>query len=260
MQSPFPGMDPYLERHWPDVHSALVLSARGVLNELLPPDLVARVEERIAVESDEDEPGRWAPDVRVSETVERVTERAETGSAAALAPYRLVATMEPLTERFIKIIDASANRLVTVIEVLSPANKRGKGLEAFREKRAELVAGGVHFVEIDLVRAGNWVAMLRPHVCPKKAVTTYRATVRLATDPEAVYLYPISLRERLPVLPIPLREGDPRVEIDLQTLVETVYRSGRYGATLDYRQPCSPPLRGEDAAWAEEVLKAAGKG
>jgi hypothetical protein len=42
MKSPFPGMDPYLERHWPDVHSALVMSARGVLNELLPPDLVAR--------------------------------------------------------------------------------------------------------------------------------------------------------------------------------------------------------------------------
>ena len=259
MTSPFPGMDPYLERHWPDVHSALVMSARGVLNELLPPDLVARVEERIAVESEEDEPDRWTPDVRVIEAVERITEQAETRGAAALAPYRLVATIEPLTERFIKIIDTSANRLITVIEVLSPANKRGRGLEAFRNKRSELVAGGVHFVEIDLVRAGNWVAMLRPHVCPKKARTTYRATVRLATDPEAVYLYPISLRERLPVLPIPLREGDPRVEIDLQALVETGYRSGRYGTTLDYRQPCSPPLEEEDAAWAEEVLKAAGK-
>lgn len=259
MKSPFPGMDPYLEQHWPDVHSKLVTYLADVLNQQLPEPLVARTEERITVESDQDEPDRLTPDVRVLEAMERPNGAAQPSGVALAAPYRLVALIEPVTERYIEIVETSGNRLITVIEVLSPANKRGKGLEAFREKREKLVDGNVHFVEIDLIRQGDWRALLRPHKCIKQALTTYRATVRLVTDPIGVYLYPISLRGGLPRLPIPLRPGDSTVEIDLQSLVETAYRNGRYATTLDYRQPCDPPLEGDDAAWADELLKAAGK-
>src|ERR1051326_6860948 len=109
MKSPFPGMDPYLERHWPDVHASLVSAARDSLNSRLPPDLVARMEERIAIESDDDgDPDRPAPDVRVLEAVGAVAGTAGgSGPAAAPAAYRLVALIEPLTERFIEIIDAT---------------------------------------------------------------------------------------------------------------------------------------------------------
>jgi hypothetical protein len=51
MKSPFPGMDPWLERFWGDVHSRLITIASGVLNGVLPEDLVARVEERVVVDS-----------------------------------------------------------------------------------------------------------------------------------------------------------------------------------------------------------------
>ncbi|GMU24592.1 MAG: hypothetical protein AMXMBFR13_46660 [Phycisphaerae bacterium] len=259
MKSPFPGMDPYLERHWPDIHTSLVGSAREALNQGLPPDLVARAEERVAIESGEDEPARVVPDVRVLEMVEQFRGPTQVGGLVIDAPYRLVHMVEPLTERYIEIIESSGNRLITVIEVLSPANKVGSGLEAFRNKRAQLLEGGVHVVEIDLVRAGDWRALLRPYAYPRKAVSTYRATIRLADEPGVVYLYPIPLRERLPSLPIPLRPGDPRVELDLQPLVASAYSHGRYGTTLDYRQSCEPPMSAEESAWADELLRSVGK-
>ena len=51
MPSPFPGMDPYLEAHWRDVHVSLVIYARDALQESLPPELRARVEERVVLET-----------------------------------------------------------------------------------------------------------------------------------------------------------------------------------------------------------------
>jgi hypothetical protein len=122
-----------------------------------------------------------------------------------------------------------------------------------------LLASGVNFIEIDLVRAGDWRAMLRPHRCGTKAFSTYRITSRVPSDPGAVYLQPLSLREPMPSVPIPLRSGDPEIKIDLQSLVDRVYSNGRYEKRLDYRQPPDPPLADDDAAWADQLLKSAGK-
>jgi hypothetical protein len=51
MPSPFPGMDPYLEAHWRDVHASLIIYARDALQGVLPGSLRARVEERVLLES-----------------------------------------------------------------------------------------------------------------------------------------------------------------------------------------------------------------
>ncbi|MBW3600284.1 MAG: DUF4058 family protein [Planctomycetes bacterium] len=45
MSSPFPGMDPYLEAFWGDVHASLVTYARDQLRVQLSPDLKARAVE-----------------------------------------------------------------------------------------------------------------------------------------------------------------------------------------------------------------------
>lgn len=255
MPSPFPGMDPYLEPHWLDVHSSLVTSSRNVLNERLPEDLIARVEERIAVESDADHLRRIAPDTRIFEAVGAAPAVAsDTTAGVALAPYRLVLLADPITERFIEIIDPTGDRLVTVIEFVSPTNKRGEGIRAFVEKREELLAGGVSMVEIDLTRAGDWRALLRPHLCPTNVLSAYRATIRVPSEPRTLYLQPISLREPLPTLRIPLRENESPVELSLQPLLEQAYQNGRYARTMDYSRPPNPPLEAEDTAWAETVL------
>ena len=72
MKSPFPGMDPYLEAHWGDIHTTLIVYAKNQLNAQLPSNLRASVEESVAV-IEEDEPGRTVyPDVQISEQPETI--------------------------------------------------------------------------------------------------------------------------------------------------------------------------------------------
>ena len=259
-RSPFPGMDPYLEAHWLDVHTKLMAYSADALNERLPEELIARTEERVAIESDDQPPGHVSPGVRVLEAVGAggVT---ESGYAAgsALAPYRLVALVEPITERFIEIIDTTGERLITVIEFVSPTNKRGKGLEAFIEKRDKLLSGGVNVVETDLIRSGDWREMLGWHRCPPEARSLYRATIRVPDEPMAVYLQPIFLRKSLPALRIPLPQGEAPIELALQPLLDQAYHNGRYARTIDYSRRPDPPLEESDAAWVDDLLRQAGK-
>lgn len=225
MASPFPGMDPYLERHWGDVHADLVALARAALNDVLPPDLVARMEGRVVVD--------------------------------AVSYDRPEA--EQHTESYVNILDADGGQLVTVIEVLSPSNKlAGEARGQYRRKRHELAAARVNLVEIDLFRRGAWRDLLLPVVAPADVRTAYRVITRRAHPPRRVELYPMPLRERLPRVPIALRPTNPPVALDLQALVNQAYRNGRYDRTR-YDQPCDPPLEAEVAAWADDLLRAAGR-
>jgi hypothetical protein len=248
-------MDPYLEPHWLDVHSALVAEARRVLNHILPAGLVARIEERIAIESDEESFQRVGPDVRVfSPSTADPAERAH--EAVIDAPYKLVVDLDPIVEKFIRILD-QAGQLVSVIEFISPTNKRQPGLDDYREKRASLLSGGVHVVEIDLVRAGNWRALMRPSICPPEAVTPYRALIWTSGSRPSGYLFPIPLRLPLPEIQIPLRASDKPVRLALQPLMNSVYDDGRYKQTIDYRVPLDPPLDPNDVTWANELIGSA---
>ncbi len=130
MPSPFPGMDPYLERHWGDVRTSLVTYARDRLQALLPRNLRARVEERVVV-SLFDRPRSLFPDVRVIET-ERSSRREakRAGSIAVAQPLVIELADEPETQRFLEIREVSSDsRLVTVLEVLSPSNYQNGGYD-----------------------------------------------------------------------------------------------------------------------------------
>ena len=262
--SPFPGMDPYLERHWLDVHASLVPAARNALNQTLPDDLIARIEERVAVEAGPNDAGQsgrhpFGPDVRVFEAVEEIGGPGSAGGGIALAPFRLSLLDDPITERFIEIIDVrGGERLVTVIEFVSPSNKLGDGLSVFVNKRTELLAGGTNVVEIDLVREGNWRRLLGAQ-CPAKAESAYRATLRVPSHPTDIFVHPFPLREPLPTINIPLRPNESPCQLPLQPLIEDAYKGGRYGRTLDYTLDCDPPLAGPDAVWADERLRSVGR-
>lgn len=69
-----------------------------------------------------------------------------------------------------------------------------------------------------------------------------------------IELTPVSLRERLPAVRIPLRKSDDDVLLDVQALVDEAFHSGRYD-TLNYARPYVPPLDDDDAAWAAEVVR-----
>lgn len=254
--SPFPGMDPYLERHWRDVHSSLIVYLREDLQERLPEPLVARIEERVFVESPDGLERVIVPDVRVLEGAGPPGAPAPSPGTIA-TPLVLQLEVEPVTERFIEIIDSgSGQRVVTVIEVLSITNKLpGDGLELYLRKRRELRAAGVSLVEIDLLRGGT--RDLGPRAAPVQK-KPYQVVVRRGQRPSQLELYPISLRERLPVIGVPLRDGDADAALDLQAALDRCYRAGRYDS-LDYAAPAEPPLAGDDARWVDELLREAGR-
>jgi len=248
-------MDPYLERHWPDVHLSLIATAKEFLNQKLPAGLVARVDERVYVEMNSEALRTIAPDLM---TVSRsMLGTIQAGSTAVAAPVLLELSTDPEKEWFIEIRDSKGSKLITTIEFLSPANKAGgDGTDVYRKKREEILASDTNLVEIDLVRAGDWRELLLPFVVPDEHRTDYRVCVRRASRPDKLELYPIRLRDRLPEIAIPLRTGDQDVVLDLQSTLDRVYAMGRYDAS-DYQGRLRPALGPEDASWANERIQSA---
>jgi hypothetical protein len=254
-------MDPYLERSWRDVHADLVAQARAALNQVLPGDLIARMEERVVIDNVQELHSKVIyPDVRVYENPDQIQYGAPEGGASAVAePIILEVPLEQPTEQYVTVVEAEGGQLVTVIEVLSPTNKLpGKGRDEYRQKRDELNLANVNLVELDLIRAGDWRELLFPAIAPAQSQTPYRAIVRRIHPKRRIELYPISLRTRLPKISIPLRLSDKDVILDLQSLVDEVYDRGRYDR-INYNRPPEPPLEEPDQAWGEELLRAAGR-
>lgn len=262
MPSPFPGTDPWLERPhlWGDVHASLIGEFQAQFNRHLRPRYVARVQERVYVES-EDDPARknYYPDVHVVRARGKLGGRAgrrPRGGAAVAEPVEVV-FVEPLevTERFIEIQSTDGREVVAVLEVLSPSNKltAAGGRDSFLAKRAEVLASTAHWVEIDLLRAGV-VPAYRDRLGPHE----YVVAVCPADRRPKAQAWPIRLAERLPTISIPLRGADPPVPLDLQAALDAAYDRGAYDLSVDYRRPPVPPLPPELDAWADELLRAKG--
>jgi hypothetical protein len=263
MKSPFPGMDPYLEEHWGDVHTSLMTYARDQLQpHLVPKGLRARLEERVFLEANEMTGRNLYPDIQIIEREQPKKSRKTKSASTALAEPITIRfpPPEPETQRFIEIIDAqSGNRVVTVIEVLSPTNKfPGEGQRLYLQKRDELRAAGVSLVEIDLLRAGTRLYPIPLRRLPKAYRTAYQIYVFKGWIPINLEVYAVPLRERLPTFLIPLRESDEMLPLDLQALIEQTYVNGGYAGDIDYRREPEPGLEGEDVEWADQLLRAAG--
>lgn len=257
-------MDPWLELHWRDVHARLIIYITDHLQRQLPEPLVARAEESVSVDIEEDKPVMVRPDMAVSEDW-RGSDSGEGGVATAAPPTTVAEPIvlyapEMEVDRHVEIYDPTGGgRVVTAIEVLSPSNKLpGRARAAYQSKQRLFLSGGVNFVEIDLVREGEWAFSIDESVMPARQRTPYMICVFRATRPGERAAYPLPLRERLPRIAIPLRPTDRDVALDLQAVVDEAYEKGRYDRT-DYRRPLAPPLSAEEDAWANEILRKAGR-
>jgi hypothetical protein len=258
MPSPFPGMDPYLETPelWPDVHHELISQVRALLNPKLKPAYVARVELRVYI-SKEDDPGRQAlvPDLRIEARGRAGSGNGKRTGARTLTidePIIIPLMDNEIEEAYLTIIHPKTGELVTVIEVLSPSNKfRGsEGRKSFLDKKNEILAREVNWVEIDLLRAGD-PSIVRDSLRD----ADYRVLVYRAGERRSTRCWPIRLRNRLPVVGIPLKGKDPLVPLDLGAVLSAAYESGAYDMSVDYSQPPDPPLRADDAKWANKLLR-----
>jgi hypothetical protein len=257
MAGPFLGMDPYLEHQaaWPDFHNSLIGEIRNELGIRLPESYVARVEERIEIASTDSEPSRsFRPDIvvgRFEDSGIPHSRESTSGLLTTLEP-KLVELLERDPEEiritWIEIRALPDLELVTAVEVLSPINKSWQGHQAYLDKRDQLHASHVNLVEIDLLLRGTPLP-IKQRIGPG---LYYSIVARAPQFPMAEF-YSWTVRDPLPPIPIPLRESDSDIVIDLGTLVSRVYDMGRYARTLRHveRLPESTPISPEDRIWVE---------
>ena len=258
MPSPFPGMDPYIESWiWGDFHGRMITAICEELNPRLPKRYIASIDLFIRrVDPASSERALMGPDLYVAGRKKaRPNSAATTARAAATvqAPYTSVLPGVVAKQKYVKIIDPLARRIVTVIEILSPANKTaGKDGDAYLYKRDEYIGSGINLVEIDLLRNGR----RPPFGLPAPPKSDYCIAVHRKGARGEFGIWPFSVRERIPPVGIPLDSEVADVELDLRKCMDHVYEFGRYDDQLDYRQPPESPLRKHDATWTRELFAA----
>jgi hypothetical protein len=160
---------------------------------------------------------------------------------------------EHFRENFIDIYEAEPGpRLVTCIEVLSPANKRSgqKGWKLYLRKRNALLLGKANLVEIDLVRGGRRMPMIE--LWPP---SPYYLLVGRESHVPYCRVWPVYFNQPLPEIPVPLAHPDPDIPLALQPMIEAAYERSRYARRLDYNKPLALPLGPQETAWLAERLR-----
>ncbi|MFI5378484.1 MAG: DUF4058 family protein [Tepidisphaerales bacterium] len=261
MKSPFPGMDPYLEQRWSDVRASLIGLIREALQPELPSGLRARAEERVLLEElDGEALRRYRPDIAITDIGRYEAGRG--GASAAVLPEPILVELRdgPAIDRFVQIIDTThGNRVVTAIEVLSPWNKeRGRLNKEYMQKINDYGRGSVSVVEIDLLRSPREHLVVTEDDLQPKHRSPYVICVHRAWMGNLWHVCPVRLQQPIPPVSIPLRQTDKEVALQLQPLIERVYIGGGHD-DIDYNRPLSTPLSREDEAWADALLRQAGR-
>ena len=256
MPNPFPGMDPYLEGPmWSTVHSNLIEQMAWQLSPKLRPKYRVMTNQRVVLTRPDpielSPPQLRLPDVGVFES-------GQSGSASEsdvlVAPLTFQAVMpEAVSQTYIEIQTVDSQTLVTAIELLSPTNKRGDGLDAFRKKRQEILAGPAHYLEIDLLRIGE--RFPSSNVLPS---VSYFAFLSRANKRPRIEAWPIALDHPLPTVPIPLLRGDLDVSLDLQAAWDAIYEHYGYDNAANHLGLPVVPLSVEQQSWADDCLHKAG--
>jgi hypothetical protein len=263
-------MNPWLESPylWPDFHNRFAFVISNALNEVLPKPYYARLEMRPEVGVVEDDEGyvrRIVPDVSVVRLPGKGSATAVAEPESAISDSLLVSiTSETIEHPMVEVRDPSqGHQLVTLIEIVSPANKiHGPDRDSYFKKQAEVLASSASLVEIDLLRGGKHLFSapeLFNTIARYSKRADYVALVNRSWKRLDYQIFPMSIMDPLAVIPLPLRKGQAEVKLNLQSFFATAYASGPYSrGAVDYSKSPHPPLPADLEAWAAECLQNAG--
>jgi len=259
MPSPFPGMDPYLEGEmWQEFHDRLANQISEQLMPRLRPKYVALLDKRYVI----DRPGLGIvqpserhvyPDVHVVKPPYRPTVSMPTyGGVAVIEPT--VEVPSPMIEEVpvlsIEIRDVAERRLVTLIEILSPVNKRGDGAREYAQRRLEIMHTSTHLLEIDLLCQGRRIQLLQEPPRTPYYVYLSRAQRRPYTQ-----VWAIELSQPLPAVPVPLLPPDADVALDLQSALNACFDLVGYEELLDYQAEPPAGLSETEQTWVRTLIR-----
>lgn len=253
MPSPFPGMNPYLEQEvvWHDFHERFLPAAATSLVPQIRPKYIVLIDENIYlhdIPKAERRPlGR--PDLSVSRGAGPATAMRAAALGVLEAPAHVLLPEEDVESlSYLKILDRVSRELISVVELLSPTNKRpGDHRAQYLSKRSIVRQGPAHLIEIDLLRGG------KPLPVEDRPECIYSVLVSRADRRPKADFWPIGLRDPLPTIPVPLRPEDGDARLDLQALLNRIYDESGYEDYLYNREP-DPPLTGAEATWARSFL------
>lgn len=259
MPSPFLGMNPYLENSlfWSEVHNLLIAAIFRNLNPQLRPKYKVAIEKRVYQTTDENSLLVGVTDVAV-QSIQKVP-LPQKASISVTSPSVEAITVdvtmpETVEESYLEVRDVATQEVVTVIEIISPKNKRrGEGRNAYAKKRLQVLGSYTNLVEIDLLRDGKPIQQIQNNV-----QTDYRILVSRALKRPKADLYAFNLTDMIPFYPLPLSEIDPEPLLDIQPLINQLYEEGNYDLVIDYTQEPVSPLSQENAVWVDRVLKEKG--
>lgn len=222
MPSPFPGMDPFLEdeKLWPSFQHQLV----NCLYQILLPGLVDRYRARVGQR-------HYATEQALFTSVVR----------------------EEHHEEYIEIRQRTDGRLITLVDVVSPANKTTTaGRQTYLDKRREGRSANSNLVEIDLVLQGQPMLEYSRDGLPD---WDYAVTVTRSTQPERYEIYTATLQKRLPRFRLPLAADDRDTVLDLHAACARAYDQGNFAGKIDYQRDPATLLSDDDRRWLDEHLK-----
>jgi hypothetical protein len=215
-------MDPYLEdeKLWPSFQHELVY----FLHQILLPGLVDRYRARIGQR-------HYATEQALFTSVIR----------------------EEHHEHYVEIRQRTDGRLITLLDVVSPANKlTTAGRKAYMDKRCEGRSCSGNLVEIDLVLQGQPMLDYSREGLPD---WDYAVTVTRSTQPERYEIYTATLQKRLPRFRLPLAADDRDTVLDLHAACGRAYEKGNFAARINYQNDPAIALSDEDRRWLHEELK-----
>lgn len=158
---------------------------------------------------------------------------------------------ETVREGYLEIKEVATGHVITVIEVVSPTNKRaGKGREEYETKRREVLSSPTHLIEIDLLRDGKPMRIMS-----EIAQLDYRILVSRGNCRPLAQLYAFTIRQEIPKFLLPLQTGDTEPLVNLQNLLAGVYERAGFDLAVDYRLEPIPSLQNNDVSWANVLLR-----
>jgi Protein of unknown function (DUF4058) len=263
MPSPFPGMNPCLENPdlWSEVHSRLIVAVANAIAPQLSLNYRVAIEKRTYLNVSTELVG--IPDVTVmsrgfdtTATLPTTNQYSRTSVLTRVEPTLVKIPMpETIKEGYLEIREGFGGKVITVIEILSPPNKRsGPGRDEYEKKRNEVLQHQTNLVEIDLLRGGKHLPLLGV-----KARDDYRVLVCRGEELPQGRLYAFSLRQPIPIFPVPLKAGETQPEVNLQELLGEIYEQARFDLAIDYLLEPVPPLKLKDREWASVILKEQGR-
>jgi hypothetical protein len=252
-------MDPYLEHPdlWPDVHNRLITMMANALTSQVRPRYYVAIEKRVYLTVSENALiGR--PDVTIVDYSEEPPWPRIGESLATYRPFLItlpISTPDEIRETYLEVRETAGGQVITVIELLSPANKRpnSEGYTQYLKKRVDILRSRTNLVEVDLLRGGQPLPIVG-----ELPASDYRFIISRHWQRPQAHLYAFNLRETIPICSVPLQKDESERDLNLQELLHNLYEQAGYDLRINYKAEPSPALAPLEADWADELLRRGG--